>query len=158
VLDTPERAIYAILSQQWEEPSVALINEYSEDKCNFQQATIAAVKINASYSQHRKHVDALRDKISSTFGVGLDTATRTLQATTQLALHQTILPIHRCYWTQVSQLRYPRLGGIHSKFYTDTFLASTPNLSRCSMGKMHTNDVDFTKFYPIGFPGNVHTR
>ncbi len=72
--EAPERLIYAIQSQQWEMPSIALVNEYCEDERSFQQATLAAIKVNTTYSMNRKPGDALRDKISSTFGVGLETA------------------------------------------------------------------------------------
>jgi hypothetical protein len=107
------------------------------------------VKIHATYSQKRKPNEALRDKVSQTFGIGLETADRTIQATTQLAIRHAIHPIHRRYRTQVAQLRYPRLSGRHGKFHTDTFFSSTASLSNCAMGQMYTNDVNFTKFYPM---------
>ena len=72
-----------------------------------------------------------------------------MQATTQLALRQAIHPLHRRFRTEVAQLRYPRLGGPHGKFHTDPFFANVPSLSRCTMGQLYTNDVHFTKFYPM---------
>lgn len=112
--------------------------------------------------------------MSSILGIGIDTAKRTLLVMTQLALRQSIHPIHRRYRTEDAQLCYPRLGGIHGKFHTDTFFASHPSLSNCTMGQMYTNNVHFTKFYPmrlksdtpdtliqlmqdIGFPSDLHS-
>jgi hypothetical protein len=113
------------------------------------QIIIQNVYIGATNTTSRRHPDSLRRKVSRIFGMGLETADRTLHATTQLAIHNSIHPIHRRYRTEVAQLRYPRLGGQHGKFHTDTFFASTPSLSRCTMGQMFTNDVHFTKFYPM---------
>jgi hypothetical protein len=110
---------------------------------------ISKVIISATSSQLQKPAEILRDKIAKTFGIGLETAERTLKVTTQLALRQAIHPIHHRYMTQVPQLRYPRLSGQHGKFHTDTFFSSTPSLSKYTMGQMYTNDVNFTKFYPM---------
>jgi hypothetical protein len=134
----------------------------------------SAVKVSATKSSPQRHSESLRDEISQIFGVGLDTATRTLNATTQLAIRNSIHPIHKRFRTEVAQLRYPRLGGLHRKFHTDTFFASQPSLSRCTMGQMYINDIDFTKFYPkkikseapdtlisfmqdIGIPSDLHS-
>jgi hypothetical protein len=68
-------------------------------------------KINAVDSGNHKSSDELRNKIARTFGIGLETADKTLKATTQLALWHALHPIHRRNTTQVVQLRYPRLSG-----------------------------------------------
>ena len=47
------------------------------------------------------------------------------------------------------QLRYPRLGGRHGRFHTDTFFAKTASLTNCTMAQLYTNDVDFTKAFPM---------
>jgi hypothetical protein len=103
----------------------------------------------ATVSHTQNHSTNLRNKISRNFGIGLKTAERTLQDTPPLALRQAIHPLHRRFQTEVAQLRYPRLGGPHGKFHTDTFFANVPSLSRCTMGQLYTNDVHFTKFYPM---------
>jgi len=103
----------------------------------------------ASISSLPRTTDSLWHKVSRTFGVGLETAERTIKATTQLALRNAILPIHRHFRTEVAQLRYPRLGGPHGKFYTDTLFAHVPSLSNFAMGQMFTNDLHFSMFYPM---------
>jgi len=116
---------------------------------------IHSSSISVANSNNRRVSDELRNKISRTFGIGLETASRTLKATTQLALRHAIHPIHKRYSTKVAQLRYPRLTGRHGIFHTDTFFADTPTLSACTMGQMYTNDVDFSKFYPMRRKGEV---
>jgi hypothetical protein len=53
------------------------------------------IKINAVESGLRKPNEELRNKLARTFHIGLDTADKTLAATTQLALRHTLHPIHR---------------------------------------------------------------
>jgi hypothetical protein len=93
--------------------------------------------------------ESLHSKIASTFGIGLETAERTLRSTTQLALWNATHPIHRRFHTEVAQLHYLRLGGIHGKFHTDTYFAAVPMLSQATMGQMYTKDVHFSRFYPM---------
>jgi len=106
-------------------------------------------KINTFKTQPCTHSCQLRNKVSTVFGIGLETAERTLQVTTHLALRNAIHPIHRRFRTEVAQFCYPRLGEPHRKFHMNTFFASQPSLSRCTMGQMYTNNVHFTKFYPM---------
>lgn len=82
-------------------------------------------------------------------------ASRTLKATTQLALQHALHPIHKPYTTKVAKLHYPRLTGRHGVFHTDTFFAAKPTPSGCTMGQMYTNDVDFSKFYPMHRKGEA---
>jgi IS30 family transposase len=41
------------------------------------------------------------------------------------------------------------LGGRHGRFYTDTFFASNPTLRQCKMAQLFTNDIGYTKVYPM---------
>lgn len=38
---------------------------------------------------------------------------------------------------------------MHGKLHTDTFFAGVPSLSQDTMGQMYTNDIHFSKFYPM---------
>ncbi len=105
------------------------------------------VQVGALSVSKQNHPRSLCNRIPTIFGVGLETATRTLEATTQLSLRNSIHPIQNRFRTKVAQLRYPRLGGQHGRFHTGTFFAAQPSLSRCTMGQMFTNDVNFSKFY-----------
>jgi len=57
--------------------------------------TFKARCIASANSTDPSHSTVLCNKVSRIFGVGADTAKRTLMATMQLALRQTIHPIHR---------------------------------------------------------------
>jgi len=89
------------------------------------------------------------EQLSTRWNIGIETAARTINATTQLAIRQAIHPLQRRYRTEIMQLRYPRLGGRHGRFHTDTFFAKTPSLSGATMAQLYTNDVDFTKVFPM---------
>jgi hypothetical protein len=47
------------------------------------------------------------------------------------------------------QLRYNRLGGHHGRFYTDTLFSKTPSLGGHTMAQVYTNDIHFTKVFPL---------
>ncbi len=106
------------------------------------------VSVSSAQSSIRKpSLDATT--LAKRWGIGLKTAERTLNVTTQLAIRQAIHPIQRRFCTEVMQLRYPRLGGRHGRFYTDTFFSKTPSLAGCSMAQIYVNDVHFTKVFPL---------
>jgi hypothetical protein len=137
---SPDRHIYAMKTND-------IPQQYSIQRETILAETVHKVQINA-ISSNKSNI-ALRNKIAKTFNVGLETANQTLNATTQLALRHTLHPIHRRYRTQVAQLRYPRLSGRHGRFHTDSFFGSTPSIHGSTMGQMYTNDMNFTKFYPM---------
>jgi hypothetical protein len=114
------------------------------------------VKISSVSTTSQCSMAPLRNKISRTFGIVLGTTECTIKATTQPALWNATHPIHHRYTTEVTQLCYPRLGGPHGKFHTDTFFSSVPSLSNCTIGQMHTNDLHFSKFYPMQTKSQAH--
>jgi hypothetical protein len=113
------------------------------------------VLVGSMSSKSRLPTETLCNKIAKTFGVGLETAARTIQSTTQLALRQSIHPIHKRFKMRVAQLQYQRLSGHSGKFHTDTFFSDVPSLSKCKMGQLYANDNDFTKFCPMHRKGEA---
>lgn len=88
-----------------------------------------------------------------TFGIGLDTADRTFQVTTQLALCQTLHPIHCHCMTQVPQLRYPRLSGQHGTIpipFSQAHLALVEK-------KSEAPDSLILYMQDIGIPSELHS-
>jgi hypothetical protein len=53
------------------------------------------VKVSAFTNTKPKTSKVLRNKVAKTFGIGLETTSRTLKATTKLAIRQTLHPIHK---------------------------------------------------------------
>ncbi len=133
--ETAERHIWGINSNPLTPPDVI----------TFKMLKREYLTIDAIETSKRTPGEDLEIKVANRFGIGLETAKRTLNATTQLALRHTLHPIHRRYRTQVAQLRYPRLAPPHGKFHTDTFFTSCPSIHGCPMGQMYTNDVHFSK-------------
>ena len=137
--ETAERHIWGINSNPLTPPDVI----------TFKMLKREYLTIDAIETSKRTPGEDLEIKVANRFGIGLETAKRTLNATTQLALRHTLHPIHRRYRTQVAQLRYPRLAPPHGKFHTDIFFTSCPSIHGCPMGQMYTNDVHFSKFFPM---------
>jgi hypothetical protein len=105
------------------------------------QSLVHNVKVAAVSTSQSRSTSSLKDKVTRPFRVGLKTAEQSIKATTQLAL--------RRYRTDIAQLRYPPLSGPHGEFHTDTFFASVPSLSNCTMGHLFTHDLHLCKFYPM---------
>jgi hypothetical protein len=66
-----------------------------------------------------------KEILAKRWGIGLDTAHRTLTATTQNGIRRVLHPIERRYKTRQSHLRFPTLS---TRFYTDTMFSMTKSL------------------------------
>jgi hypothetical protein len=113
------------------------------------------VMVSSMISTLRKSTEELQYKVAITFGIGLETAAKTIHSTIQLALRNSVHPIHKRFRTRVAQLHFPRLAGHHGVFHTDTFFSAMPSLSNCRMGQLYVNDVDFMKLYPMQQKGKA---
>ena len=59
-------------------------------------------RVMASASTTSRSSDSLRNRVASTFGIVLETAQRTLKATTQVVLRNVTHPNHRRFRTEVA--------------------------------------------------------
>lgn len=75
------------------------------------------------------------ESLAKKWGIGIETAKRTLEAMTQLAIRQEIHPIQRRCRTEIMQLH--------------TFFAKIPTLKRYQMVQIYINDISFTKVFPM---------
>jgi len=57
----------------------------------------------------------------------------------------------------MAQLQYNQLGGRQGRFYTDTFFARIPTLNGNSLAQIYTNNLAFTKIYPMHLKSQVHS-
>ena len=94
------------------------------------------------------------EKLSQTWSIGLQTAKRTLKTTTQRGVGSVANPsIERCLWTNDRQLRYRRLN---TNLYTYTMFSNTPSTRGNTGGQIYTNDMDWTRFYPMKSKSQAH--
>lgn len=89
-----------------------------------------------------------KETLAKKWGIGL-IAEQTLHVTTQKGIQQAIHPLHRRFHTKQAQLQYNQLGGKHGRFYTDTFFATTKSTRQNIMAQIFTNNVGFTRIYPM---------
>jgi hypothetical protein len=87
--------------------------------------------------------------LAKRWGIGLDSALKTIQVTTQRGIRNVTGPLERRLKTKQAHSRYPHLGGRHGRFYTDTFFSSVPTLRSCDLAQLYTNDIGFMKVYPM---------
>jgi hypothetical protein len=89
------------------------------------------------------------EDLSSSWGIGIDSARKTLKCTTQKGTRATLHPIEHCFRTWQAQLHYSQLTGRHGKFYMDTFFSTAPSINGSSMAQLCINDLTFIKVYPM---------
>ena len=101
---------------------------------------VSAVQTKSRHSEIKAHELALR------WGIGIETAERTLKATTQLGLQSAIHPLHcRC---RTKQLQY-RYNQLNTKRYKDEFFLSVPLLSGNTCGVIFVNNLGFLHIVPM---------
>jgi hypothetical protein len=91
------------------------------------------------------------ENLAQKWKVGIETAKKTLQATTQQGMRTTVHPITRRY--RVDHLN-PGRNRLGSAFYTDTLLARTQSLRGNRSAQVYTNGK-FTCVYPIKLRSEV---
>ena len=93
----------------------------------------------------KRHSPITPEEVAKKFGIGLDTAKKTLQVTTQRGIRHAIHPIHRHYRTDHLDLHRKRLKG---KWFLDTLVARHQSLSGNKYLHVFTNG-EFTKAFPV---------
>ena len=102
------------------------------------------ISVSALFAQHR-HSPVTAENLSRMWNVGLDTARRTLRATTQQGIRTAIHPITRRYRTDQLHLHRKRLN---ATFYTDTLFSKVQSLRGNKCAQVFT-DGRFTAVYPL---------
>ncbi|MGH3054467.1 MAG: hypothetical protein ACRDL7_05760, partial [Gaiellaceae bacterium] len=127
-------------------------------------------KIGVAETDKRKTVIEKAD-LSRRWGIGLETAARTLKVTTQKCVRNALHPLHRRYRTRQMQLRYNQLS---SRFYSDTLYSKYTSVRNNTCGQVFVNDMEFVRFIPmqsksaagdalaefiqdVGIPSTLHT-
>jgi hypothetical protein len=87
-----------------------------------------------------------KEILAKRWGIGLDTAHRTLTATTQNGIRRVLHPIERRYKTRQSHLRFPTLN---TRFYTDTMYSTTKSIRGNKCAQVFTNGLGYDLFYPL---------
>jgi hypothetical protein len=87
-----------------------------------------------------------KETLARRWGIGLDTAHRTLIATTQFGVRRVLHPVDRRFRTRQAHLRFPNLN---TRLYTDTMFAATKSLRGNKCAQVFTNGTGYDLFYPL---------
>ena len=101
---------------------------------------VSAIQTKSRHSETKAHELALR------WGIGIKTAERTLKATTQLGVQNTIHPLHCRYRTKQLQYRY---NWVNTKLYADVSFLSVLSLSGNTCGVIFVNNLGFLHIIPM---------
>jgi len=91
--------------------------------------------------------------LAKRWNVGLTTASRILDTTTQYGVRKIENPVQRRFRTSQPYLRYPVLGG---KYYSDTMFATTKSLRGFKCAQLFTDGKGFTRFHPMASKSDAH--
>ena len=90
----------------------------------------------SAIGSNKRHARATPEEISAKFGCGLETARKTLNATTQYGVRTAVGPLTRRYRTDLMQSRHRR---IRSTFYNDTMFCKTLSLKGNKSAEVFTD-------------------
>jgi len=100
----------------------------------------------SSITSKTRHTKITAEELARKFKIGLETARKTLQATTQLGMRSSIHPIVRRYRTDL--VRGLEARRIPDKWYTDTFFSRVKSISGHTCGQLFTN-TNFVSVHPV---------
>ena len=111
----------------------------------YQNALTRSVRIGQMDTSNTRHSKVTPQDLSRTLCIGLDTATKTLRATTQKGIRTALHPITRRYRVDHLAFNRKRLG---SDFYTDGLKSSVTSLDGNNYAQVFTNGK-YTVVYPM---------
>ena len=109
-------------------------------------ATTPLARVAAGLKSKERGPIITKEILARRWGIGLDTAHRTLTATTQLGVRRILHPVDRRFRTRQAHLRFPNLN---TRLYTDTMFAATKSLRGNKCAQVFTNGIGYDLFYPL---------
>jgi hypothetical protein len=101
----------------------------------------------------RRHSIVNAEELSRKWGIGLETAKKTLKVTTQYGIRHAIHPLRRRYRTDHLSLRYRRLK---STFYTDTLFSKVKSIKGNKCAQIYCGG-NYVKILPMVSKSQVGT-
>jgi hypothetical protein len=109
-------------------------------------ATASRGEVNISFVGAKdRHSQVNAETVAKRFRCGIETAQKTLKATTQRGVRQAIHPLHRRYRVDHLDLNRKRLN---DTFYMDTLFSKVKSLAGFTCAQLITNGT-FTRVYPM---------
>jgi Reverse transcriptase (RNA-dependent DNA polymerase) len=97
------------------------------------------------FQSSQRHSAVTPEDLSNLWGIGLETAKKTLAATTQRGVCSAELPLSRRYRTD----RYYRKPQLHGRFYCDTLFGRHKSLNGNTCAQVFANKSFFVVAYPM---------
>ena len=92
--------------------------------------------------------------LSQRWNIGLASARRTMQSTTQSGIRNVLAPGERKLRQRLDHLKYPTLKG---RFYSDTSFANIKSLRKHAAAQHFTNGLGYDRFYPMASKSQCST-
>lgn len=140
----PNRQIFALTRKSGTAAVLSQVSHNLVDE-DFVIGLTETVRVSATKSTKR-HPDVEAHDLARKWGLGLETAQRTIEVTTQRGIRHAVHPIHRRYRTNQEQYRYNRLS---TKMYSDTMFSTTKSLQGNHCAQIFVNNLNYSKFIPM---------
>ena len=92
------------------------------------------------------HSVITKEILATRWGIGLESAARALNVTSQNGIRKVVLPVERPFRTKQSHLHFPTLDG---KFFSDTMFPHPKSVRGHSCAQLMTNGKGYTHSYPM---------
>ena len=131
------------------------------DQDSMTRRMISAVQIATSYREEQsisfvgakdRHSQVTAETVARKFRCGLETAQKTLKATTQRGVRHAMHPLHRRYRVDHLNLNRKRLK---DSFYMDTLFSKVKSIAGHTCAQLITNG-SFTRVYPLDSKSSIN--
>ena len=107
-----------------------------------------------SLSSAEKKSFLTKEVLAQRWGIGLETANRTMQATTQRGIKTFLNPTDRRLSTRHPHLAFPVL---RTRFYTDSLFSKLKSLRQNEVGQVWTDGQMYSRMYPMKSKKEAYT-
>ena len=116
-----------------------------------QDATTGTGTSIAATASSERHAKLTPEGLAKKWQIGLETAKRTIEVTTQKGIRTALHPLHRRYRVDHLHLNRRRLNG---EWYTDTLFSKVKSLQGNTCAQVFTNG-NYTTVYPLTTKGDI---
>lgn len=110
------------------------------------------IRISSAVSKDRRHHDIDAESLADKWECSIETARKTLDATTQLNVRSAIAPLTRRYRTDLLSQRLRRLD---CRFYTDTMFPKVKSLTGRTCAQIYYSNEGYVMVYPMSMKSEV---
>ena len=100
----------------------------------------------ASISTENRAPEITEEVLAKRWGIGLETAKRTMKVTTQAGVRTIVRPMERRFRTRRNQLKFPTSNRL---IYSDTMFPKVQSIRKMNCAQIYTDTLGWDHFHPM---------